>query len=159
MDGALRNGLHAGAYHFFSTYTPPAEQASFFLKQTHGMRGDLAPMLDVEPSHKQIERIGGRDVLFNRMLQWLHIVEQRTGRRPVLYVSQLFVNDYLSYAPESLLKYKMWIARYSEYKPYVHLEYWQLTPEGRVRGIHGEVDINVFNGSKAQFLQNMVHTP
>jgi glycosyl hydrolase family 25 family protein len=159
LDGALRNGLHAGAYHFFSTYTPPAEQASFFLKQTHGMRGDLAPMLDVEPSHKQIERIGGRDVLFNRMLQWLRIVEQRTGRRPVLYVSQLFVNDYLSYAPESLLKYKMWIARYSEYKPYVHLEYWQLTPEGRVRGIHGEVDINVFNGSKAQFLQNMVHTP
>ena len=68
-------------------------------------------MLDVEPSHKQIERIGGRDVLFNRMLQWLRIVEQRTGRRPVLYVSQLFVNDYLSYAPESLLKYKMWIAR------------------------------------------------
>ena len=159
LGGALRNGLHAGAYHFFSTYTPPAEQAAFFLKQTHGKRGDLAPMLDVEPSHKQIERIGGRDVLFNRMLQWLRIVEQRTGRRPILYVSQLFVNDYLSYAPESLLKYKMWIARYSEYKPYVHLEYWQLTPEGRVRGIHGEVDINVFNGSKAQFLQKMVYTP
>lgn len=159
LESALQNGLHAGAYHFFSTHTPPAEQATFFLKQTHGKRGDLAPMLDVEPSHKQIERIGGRDVLFNRMLQWLHIVEQRTGRRPVLYVSQLFVNDYLSYAPESLLKYKMWIARYSEYKPYVHLEYWQLTPEGRVRGIQGEVDINIFNGSKAQFLKKMVHTP
>ena len=31
------------------------------------------------------------------------------------------------------------------------LAFWQLTPEGRVRGIHGEVDVNVFNGDKEEF--------
>jgi lysozyme len=29
--------------------------------------------------------------------------------------------------------------------------YWQLCPDGRVSGINGDVDINVFNGYQAQF--------
>lgn len=45
----------------------------------------------------------------------------------------------------------VWIARYGEYKPDVKLTYWQLCPDGRVRGINGEVDINVFNGYATQF--------
>ena len=45
----------------------------------------------------------------------------------------------------------MWIARYSEYKPDVRLTYWQLCPDGRVAGIQGDVDINVFNGYQNQF--------
>ncbi|MBF1605019.1 MAG: glycosyl hydrolase family 25, partial [Prevotella shahii] len=36
-------------------------------------------------------------------------------------------------------------------KPDVHLVYWQLCPDGRVQGIQGEVDINVFNGYKEVF--------
>ena len=42
--------------------------------------------------------------------------------------------------------YYVWIARYGEYKPEVRLLIWQLSPDGRVNGIHGDVDINVFNG-------------
>ena len=35
--------------------------------------------------------------------------------------------------------------------PVVHLVYWQLCHDGRVQGIQGEVDINVFNGYKEVF--------
>jgi lysozyme len=45
----------------------------------------------------------------------------------------------------------VWIARYGEYKPDIHLIVWQLSPDGRVQGITGEVDINVFNGYQTQF--------
>ena len=38
-----------------------------------------------------------------------------------------------------------------EYKPDIHLIVWQLSPDGRVQGINGEVDINVFNGYQTQF--------
>ena len=47
--------------------------------------------------------------------------------------------------------YQVWIARYGEYKPDVNLVYWQLSPDGRVRGIKTEVDINVFNGFQKEF--------
>jgi len=61
------------------------------------------------------------------------------------------VNKYLSEAPDLKRDYKVWIARYGEYKPDVKLVVWQLSPDGRVRGITGDVDINVFNGYRPQF--------
>ena len=48
-------------------------------------------------------------------------------------------------------KYNVWIARYGQYRPDVRLLYWQLCPDGKVSGITGDVDINVFNGYKKQF--------
>ena len=78
-------------------------------------------------------------------------MEQRVGVRPILYVNQSFVTRHLAEAPDIKRDYQIWIARYGEYKPDVRLAIWQLSPDGRVSGIHGEVDINVFNGYRDQF--------
>ncbi|MFC2766030.1 MAG: GH25 family lysozyme, partial [Prevotella sp.] len=82
---------------------------------------------------------------------WLKVVEETTGRKPVLYISQTFVNKHLPHAPDLKRDYPVWIARYGEYKPDVRLLYWQLSPDGRVSGIRGEVDISVFNGYGKEF--------
>jgi lysozyme len=63
----------------------------------------------------------------------------------------MFINRYLGQAPDLKHNYQIWIARYGEYKPDVKLAVWQLSPNGRVRGIQGEVDINMFNGYANQF--------
>lgn len=144
-------GIHVGAYHFMSTASGQAQARHFFRNTPIGI-GDLPPMLDVELTPRQIQQMGGLQAMFREMLSWLRIVETRTGTRPLLYVGQSFVNDYLPHAPKELLDYDVWIARYGEFKPFVHLLYWQLSPYGRVSGIHGDVDINVFSGSKEQFL-------
>ena len=89
--------------------------------------------------------------MFHAVRTWLRIVARRTGTRPVLYISQTFVNRYLPYAHDLKRDYNIWIARYGEYKPDVHLIYWQLCPDGRVRGIRSKVDINVFNGYRSEF--------
>lgn len=148
---ARAHGFRVGSYHFFSIHTPAAAQARHFLHHSYFRRGDLPPVLDVEPTPQQIHRIGGAAELFARVRTWLSIVRRQTGRRPVLYISQQFVNRYLPLAPDLKRNYDIWIARYSEYKPDVHLLYWQLCPDGRVRGIHGEVDISVFNGYQDVF--------
>ena len=54
-------------------------------------------------------------------------------------------------APDLGDNYHIWIARYGEYKPNFKLAYWQLSPDGKVRGIHSDVDINVFNGYRNQY--------
>ena len=99
----------------------------------------------------QIEAIGGGDELLRRVRIWLQIVEQRTNKRPILYVSQMFINKYMANADDIKKHYNVWIARYGEYKPDVKLVYWQLCPDGRVNGINTLVDINVFNGYQMQF--------
>lgn len=147
---ARAHGFPVGAYHFFSTKSGQA-QARFFLQNAAPAKGDLPPMLDLEPTEKQIAEMGGRAALFREVLTWLRLVEARCGVKPLLYVGQLFVNQHLAHAPEALRNYPVWVARYGEYRPYIRLHFWQLTPYGRIAGIRGEVDINVFNGTKAHF--------
>lgn len=155
---ARRHGIVCGAYHFFSPSSPASRQAAYFLKHSRFSRGDMPPVLDVEPSDAQIRKMGGVDAMFSRIRTWLKQVERAVGVRPVLYVSQRFVNKYLPSAPDLQRGYRVWIARYGEYKPDVRLLFWQLCPDGRVSGIRGEVDINVFNGyqdSYKEFLREI----
>lgn len=148
---ARKHNIRAGAYHFFSTKTSGAAQAKHFIRNTLFREGDLPPVLDVEPSKSQIQQMGGPEAMFRHIRVWLSAVEQWTGVKPVLYVNQMFVNNYLSEQEGLKRDYRVWIARYSEYKPDVRLTYWQLCPDGRVAGIQGDVDINVFNGYQSQF--------
>ena len=143
---AHRHHIPCGAYHFFSTTSDGIRQARHFIKHTRFAKGDFPPVLDVEPSPSQIRKMGGAEVMFRHIRAWLTLVEKHAGVRPILYISQQFVNKYLPYAPDIMRDYKVWIARYGAYKPEVHLVFWQLSPDGRVNGITGEVDINVFNG-------------
>ena len=140
-----------GAYHFWSVRTSGSEQAKHFLRYTQFRNGDLPPVLDIEPSKAQIEQAGGPDKMFQHIRIWLKAVERATGVKPILYVNQMFVNNYLSKQADLKRDYCVWIARYSEYKPDVRLAFWQLSSDGRVAGIQGDVDINVFNGYKQQF--------
>lgn len=148
---ARKHGIRTGAYHFWSVRKSGASQAEFFLKNTRFNKGDLPPVLDIEPSKAQIEQMGGAENMFRHIRAWLKIVEQKVGVKPVLYVNQTFVNNYLVSQSDLKRDYSVWIARYSEYKPDVRLTYWQLCPDGRVQGIQGDVDINVFNGYQSQF--------
>ena len=148
---AKRQGLRVGAYHFFSIRTPATAQANYFTTHTLFRKGDFPPVLDVEPTHDQVQQIGGTDELLRRIRTFLSIVERRTGMRPILYVNQMFVNRYMQHAEDIKKNYNVWIARYGEYKPDVKLAFWQLSADGRVNGIQGAVDINVFNGYQSQW--------
>lgn len=144
-------GYRVGTYHFFSIYSSASLQAHHFIKRSMFRQGDFPPVLDVEPSNEQIRKMGGSEALFAAIRTWMNIVESKVGVRPILYVSQHFVNKYLPLAPDLKKKYQVWIARYGEYKPDVRLIYWQLCPDGQVQGIQGKVDINVFNGYRNEF--------
>jgi lysozyme len=148
---ARRHGIAVGAYHFFSPTSDASRQANYFLRNSRFAKGDLPPVLDVEPTPSQVRKMGGTEAMFSRIRTWLGIVRRRTGVRPILYVSQQFVNKYLPSAPDIMRDYMVWIARYGEYRPDVRLVFWQLCPDGRVSGIRGDVDINVFNGYHDSF--------
>ena len=148
---ARKHGIPTGAYHFWSVRKSGASQAEYFINHTLFKHGDLPPVLDIEPSDAQIQQMGGAENMFRHIRTWLKMVEKRVGVKPILYVNQRFVNNYLMFQPDLKRDYRIWIARYSEYKPDLRLTYWQLCPDGRVTGIQGDVDINVFNGYKSQF--------
>ena len=148
---ARKAGIRVGAYHFFSLKSSAEQQARYFVSHTLFRPGDLPPVLDVEPTDAQIRKLGGDEVLMRRIRLFMEYVEKHTHRRPILYVSQMFINRHMANATDIKKKYNVWIARYGQYKPDVRLVYWQLSADGRVDGITGPVDINVFNGYQNQY--------
>ena len=148
---ARKHGVPVGAYHFFSTLKKGKDQAAYFLNNTLFKNGDLPPVLDVEPTNKQIAKMGGTDALLREMRVWIDAVEKRLHVRPILYVNQRFIFEHLAKAPDLMENYLIWIARYGEYRPGVHLALWQLSSDSKVKGIQTDVDVNVFNGYEPQW--------
>ncbi|MBQ6653598.1 MAG: glycoside hydrolase family 25 protein [Prevotella sp.] len=140
---AREYGYIRGAYHFWSNKSSARDQAYWFLKNVKLEEGDLPPVLDIEhmPEDRSIEDFQ-RDVL-----TWFHIVEDRYHVKPILYTYYKFKQQYLN-APV-FDDYPYWIAHY--YVDKVQYEgqwkFWQHTDAGRLPGIKGYVDFNVYNGS------------
>lgn len=139
---AKRNDFVRGAYHFFVPGVDARKQARFFLRQVHLEAGDLPPVLDVEKRGDLSAAQLKRDVK-----AWLDVVEAKYHVKPILYTGYKFKMDYLN--DSDFEPYPYWIAHYYvdklEYKgPWVM---WQHTDSGRIPGIRGQVDCNIFNGS------------
>lgn len=136
-------GFIRGVYHFWSNKSTAREQAYYFLEQVHLTDGDLPPVLDIEhkPDDKSVEDFQ-RDVL-----TWLHIVEDRYHVKPIIYTYYKFKEQYLS-APV-FDDYPYWIAHYYvdkvQYKG--KWKFWQHTDAGKLPGIKGYVDFDIYNGS------------
>ncbi len=140
---AREHGFTRGTYHFYSVHSPAKEQAEFFIRQVKLENGDLPPVLDVE--HKP--KTQSDDEFKQSVLEWLHIVEKHYGVKPIIYTYYKFKMRYLS--DPSFDAYPYWIAHYYvekvEYKgPW---KFWQHTDAGRLPGIRGDVDFNIYNGS------------
>ena len=142
-------GFIRGVYHFWSNKSTAREQAYYFLDQVHLTDGDLPPVLDIEhkPADKNVEDFQ-RDVL-----TWLHIVEDKYHAKPIIYTYYKFKEQYLS-APV-FDDYPYWIAHYYvdkvQYKG--KWKFWQHTDVGKLPGIKGYVDFNIYNGSYYELKQ------
>lgn len=139
---AKRNDIIRGAYHFYVPGVDPRKQADFYLKIAQLEPGDLPPVLDIEKKGDLTPQQLRRDVKL-----WLDIVEKEYGVKPILYTGYRFKMDYLN-TPE-FDAYPYWIAHYYVEKLAYKGKwtFWQHTDCGKVSGIKGFVDCNIFNGS------------
>ncbi len=138
---ARENGFIRGAYHFFTTTSSAEKQADFFCNQVSLQPEDLPPVLDIETRGNY-----GDDSLRLEIKTWLRRVEKHYGVKPIIYASRKFKERYLN--DDSLDTYPFWIAHYYVDSLTYQGEwaFWQHTDKGRLPGIDGRVDMNVFNG-------------
>ncbi len=135
-------GIICGAYHFFLPSESPRLQAEYFMAKVNLSEGDFPPVLDIE--HKgQLTAEQVRDAA----VEWLQIVEEHYNIKPIIYTNYKFKMKYLN---DSVLNtYPYWIAHYyvDSLKYNGPWKLWQYTDNGRVDGIKGTVDFNIYNGS------------
>lgn len=140
-------GMKRGAYHFFRPKVSALAQAKNYIDKAPLEAGDLPPVLDAEDDDG-----ASREVIVSRMQTWLDIVEKRYGVKPIIYTNFKF---YYNYIVGNFDDYPLWIAKYSIVRPQIvndkQFKIWQYGHKGRVDGIEGYVDLNVFLGDSEAF--------
>lgn len=149
--GAKAAGIAVGAYQFFRPNQDATAQADLLVNQLNkvGFGGDdIPPVIDVEVT-------GGMSdaTVAARVNTWLQRVKSRTGRLPILYTSPGFWSGLGNPTP-SPLPY-LWDAHWGVSCPLLppnwgRLRFWQYSATGRVSGISGNVDLDLYNGSLAE---------
>ncbi|HEY8388625.1 MAG TPA: GH25 family lysozyme, partial [Parasegetibacter sp.] len=145
-------GIIRGAYHFFLPTKSGRLQAENFIKNVELMKGDLPPVLDVEVTYGVPAKKIREEVKI-----WLNIVEQHYRVKPIIYTNVSFYNHYLG---EKFDEYPLWVAHYLQKKqPRISRDwhFWQYSETGRVNGIRGNVDFNVFRGDSTDFRSLLVN--
>ena len=143
-------GLVRGAYHFFTFCKPGREQALNFMETVPVEQVMLPPGIDLEFSGNCQAR-PSKEELHKELSDFTDLVLERYGRRPVLYITN---ESYRAFVEGEYLPYSIWIRDiYSKPKlePGREWTFWQYTHRGRLHGIDGFVDLNVFNGTREYF--------
>lgn len=152
---ALSLGKKLGFYHFArpTANNDPVREADFFYENCKGYFGKAIPILDWEAENKH-------NVAWAK--KWLDRVYQRSGVKPVIYMSESVVNSY-DWSSVANADYGLWIAKYRDnntdynynmanagsrpkVKWWKFYCMWQWTSTGRLNGYSGNLDCNVFYG-------------
>ena len=152
-NGANKAGAKFGAYHYFSYITDPLLQAKHFIRTAKLETGNIAPVLDIEEDGVLTRLIKqnkiSKEAIQQKAMTWLNAVEQEYNCKPIIYTSANFKEDYLD--SEAFNEYPLWIAHYQVSAPRYEGDIWQFTEQGKINGIKGDVDINVFSGDAKAF--------
>jgi lysozyme len=152
---ARQAGVPRGAYHFYYFCRPVEEQISWVKEIVPVDPQALPIVLDMEwNGHSKTCRIQPeRSKILRDMQVFLDEMERHYGKRPVIYSSVDFHRDRLVGA---FRNEQFWLRSVANYPNNIYEQrddwvFWQYTAEGRVPGVKGNVDRNVFFGSKSQF--------
>jgi len=151
---AGRAGMPRGAYHFYYFCRTPQEQARWFMRNVPRDPAALPPVLDVEWNHqsKTCKRKPSPARIRQEMRTWMGLVQRHYGKKPVIYTT---VDFYKDNQLQRLSEGEFWLRSVAghprEVYPGQSWSFWQYTGTGRVPGISGDTDINVFSGSPRQW--------
>lgn len=154
-QGAAAAGVPWGAYHFYYFCTPPEVQARWFIANVPRERGMLPPVLDMEwnpfsptcahvrPPPEEVRR---------QMRVFMDLVQAHYGQRPIIYTAIDFFEDNGLVA---LAGEEVWLRATARHPTDAYgvrgWTFWQYSATGLVPGVAGEVDLNAFGGSRADW--------
>ncbi len=154
--GARDAGIIRGAYHFFCPNQNGTDQADLMLETIGTLEPrDLPPVLDVEwvPSSNCppccSTGVSCADMI-THIGQWVERIESVTGRTPIIYTARSFWENNVCNASD-FNHLTLWIANWEVTCPDIPSAwsdwvFWQTSDSGRVAGISGDVDTDLFNG-------------
>jgi lysozyme len=149
-DSAIANGYTVGAYHYFNFLKTGKEQAENFIATVPEIENEMPPALDLEfGGTNKSDQLHGK-IIFE-IHEFIDIIKNHYGKRPVIYSTHEFYNEYLK---DDFKDCIIWIRDiFSEPTLPGKRKWaiWQFSSRENLNGIEGNVDENVFYGTKNDF--------
>lgn len=145
---AKQAGLKVGAYHFFRKNRTGKEQADNLLGVIKGKKFDLPLVIDLEDDWGNGATVG-RDLAIDRVMEMMDILGD-AGYQVMVYTN---LNGYNKYYKNMLGDHDLWLCSFTSPDLLPHLPhcFQQFSHVGTVNGVKGDVDLNVFRGSKKEW--------
>ena len=145
---AREAGLKVGAYHFFRKNRTGKEQADNFLAAVKGKKLDLPLVIDLEDDWGN-GATTSRQTAINRVIEMMNILNDK-GYQVMIYTN---FNGYEKYYKNMLADCDLWLCSFTspDFLPDMPHCIQQYSHEGTVQGVNGDVDLNVFRGSKREW--------
>lgn len=146
--GARNAGLKVGAYHFFRKNRSGKEQADNFLNVIKGKPMDLPLVIDLEDDWGNGVNID-RKLALERVLDMINILNDK-GYPVMIYTN---LDGYGKYYKDMLGDHDLWLCSFTspDLLPEMPHCIQQFSHEGNVAGVKGDVDLNVFRGTKKEW--------
>lgn len=144
---ARKAGLVVGAYHYFNKERNGAEQAENLLSVVKNCQLDLPLAIDVENDDKD-DNVSHK-VVMQRLKDMVNHLEQR-GHRVMIYTNG---QGYRQFYQGHLEGCDLWLCSFKDPDRISIRRHClqQFSHAGRVNGVDGDVDLNVFRGSKSDW--------
>lgn len=144
---AKANNLKVGAYHYFRKNTDGINQAKNFVEAVGWRKLDLPLIIDVED---EINDNVGDDITLKNLNAMIDNLQSR-GFKVMIYTNG---NGYKRYVKDRQL-INLWLCSFKNPDEIKHIPHQiqQFSHHGRVDGINGDVDLDVFNGNEKQWVQ------
>ena len=147
-------GIPRGAYHFYYFCRPAIEQAQWFIDNVPVDPEALPPVLDIEwNAHSTTCPVRpSKRLVLQEMRIFLDLLERHYGKRPIIYTAPDFYEANLRTAfPGDTFWLRSVTAHPRVKYGSRNWLFWQYTGTGRVPGVEGDVDLNVFNGDSVRW--------
>jgi lysozyme len=154
--GAGAAGVPRGAYHFWYHCRPGVEQAEWFIRNVPRERNALPPVIDIEwtPFSPTCTRRPSTEEIVREVGAMAAVLEKHYGKRPILYIP---IDVHRERLVGAFRQHQMWLRAVRDHPKNVYKDrdfhFWQYTESGSVPGISGEVDRNVFAGTRADWIR------
>src|SRR5262249_389075 len=145
-NAAAAAGIKRGAYHFFLLEASGQAQAANFIATVADDVAMLPPAIDLEFSGFNKERRPAPEDFQRELSIFWDALVMYYQKVPVVYTTTGFQKQYLA----QMRVERLWIREIITF-PRRPWTIWQFSSCGRVGGLSTFVDLNVFNGTVADF--------
>lgn len=159
LEGCRKNDLPRGAYHYYIFGADPGLQGRNFIARVPKKAVNLPPVIDLEYDRRYNRALlhsHNKKRFIREVRELERILRNHYGKEPIFYTNARFYHSLI----KGNFNNPIWMCDLKSdelhYLDSSKWHFWQYSHTSRIPGISIEVDMNLYNGTRADFERKLL---